>query len=121
MAELVHPGDEYTTPYNYPDPAASASASLPVISLGDDRINILLLGIDRRGGTGWGYRTDTIIIVAVDTSHKTAGPKLTVTNALCSRHPPGLQLAVSQFLEFVLIGADNHVGNGIRQCILHIA
>lgn len=53
--------------------AASASASLPVISLGDDRINILLLGIDRRGGTGWGYRTDTIIIVTVDTSHQTAG------------------------------------------------
>jgi LCP family protein required for cell wall assembly len=51
----------------------SASVSPPVMSLGDDRINILLLGIDRRGGTGWGYRTDTIIIVTLDPSHKTAG------------------------------------------------
>lgn len=51
----------------------SASAPPPVISLGDDRINILLLGIDRRGGTGWGYRTDTIIIVTLDPSNKTAG------------------------------------------------
>jgi len=31
-----------------------------------DRINILLLGIDRRGGEGWGHLTDTIIIVSVD-------------------------------------------------------
>ena len=31
-----------------------------------ERTNILLLGIDRRGGRGWGYRTDTIIIVSVD-------------------------------------------------------
>ncbi len=31
------------------------------------RTNILLLGIDRRGGTGWGHLTDTIIIVSVDT------------------------------------------------------
>lgn len=38
-----------------------------------DRINILLLGIDRRGGQGWGYRTDTIIIVTVDEGHETAG------------------------------------------------
>ncbi len=38
-----------------------------------DRINVLLLGIDRRGQTGWGYRTDTIIIVTVDKTHKTAG------------------------------------------------
>jgi LCP family protein required for cell wall assembly len=51
----------------------SASVSPPVLSLGDDRINILLLGIDRRGGTGWGYRTDTIIILTLDPSHKTAG------------------------------------------------
>lgn len=39
----------------------------------DERINILLLGIDRRGGRGWGYRTDTIIIVTVDLSNKTVG------------------------------------------------
>ena len=39
----------------------------------DERINVLLLGIDRRGGKGWGYRTDTIIIVTVDPVQKTAG------------------------------------------------
>jgi LCP family protein required for cell wall assembly len=39
----------------------------------DNRINVLLLGIDRRGGSGWGYRTDTIIIVTVDPTYKTAG------------------------------------------------
>jgi len=38
-------------------------APLPVEG---ERTNILLLGIDRRGGKGWGYRTDTIIIVSVD-------------------------------------------------------
>ncbi len=43
------------------------------LTLGDDRINVLLLGIDRRGGTGWGYRTDTIIVVTVDPTDKTAG------------------------------------------------
>jgi LCP family protein required for cell wall assembly len=32
-----------------------------------ERTNILLLGIDRRGGKGWGHLTDTIIIVSVDT------------------------------------------------------
>jgi LCP family protein required for cell wall assembly len=45
-----------------PDPSTTA-----------DRINILLVGIDRRGGTGWGYRTDTIIILTVDPVNKTAG------------------------------------------------
>lgn len=43
------------------------------LTLGDDRINVLLLGIDRRGGTGWGYRTDTIIVVTVDLTNKSAG------------------------------------------------
>lgn len=38
-----------------------------------DRINILLLGIDRRKGTSWGHLTDTIIIVTVDRANKTAG------------------------------------------------
>ncbi len=38
-----------------------------------ERINILLLGIDRRGNKGWGYRTDTIIIVTVDPVNGTAG------------------------------------------------
>jgi LCP family protein required for cell wall assembly len=36
-----------------------------------ERINILLLGIDRRGGTGWGHLTDTIIIVSVDAVNNT--------------------------------------------------
>jgi LCP family protein required for cell wall assembly len=38
-----------------------------------ERINVLLVGIDRRGGTGWGYRSDTIIIVTVDPINNTAG------------------------------------------------
>ncbi len=38
-----------------------------------ERINVLLLGIDRRGKRGWGYRTDTIIIVTVDPLNNTAG------------------------------------------------
>ena len=38
-----------------------------------DRVNVLLLGVDRRGGKGWGYRTDTIIIVTVDPLNGTAG------------------------------------------------
>jgi LCP family protein required for cell wall assembly len=50
-----------------------AWASLPTPLPASDRINILLLGIDRRGGTGWGWRTDTIIIVTVDPTNKTAG------------------------------------------------
>jgi LCP family protein required for cell wall assembly len=36
------------------------------------RANLLLLGIDRRGGTDWAYRTDTIIVVTVDPEHKSA-------------------------------------------------
>ena len=40
----------------------------------ENRINILLLGIDRRGNkAGWGYLTDTIIIVTVDLDNNTAG------------------------------------------------
>ncbi|MBN1660760.1 MAG: LCP family protein [Anaerolineae bacterium] len=38
----------------------------------DGRITILLLGIDRRGGNGWGYRTDTIVIVTADLETGTA-------------------------------------------------
>jgi LCP family protein required for cell wall assembly len=52
---------------------ASASTPPQIISQEDERINILLLGIDRRGGSGWGYRTDTIILVTLDTNRKTAG------------------------------------------------
>ena len=43
-------------------------------SLGDGgRTNLLLLGIDRREGTGWAYRTDTIVIVTVDPGSGAAG------------------------------------------------
>ncbi|MGD2206777.1 MAG: LCP family protein [Anaerolineae bacterium] len=45
----------------------------PSLPASTDRINVLLLGIDRRGKSGWGYRTDTIIIVTVDQANKTAG------------------------------------------------
>ncbi|HSJ55740.1 MAG TPA: LCP family protein [Anaerolineae bacterium] len=41
--------------------------------ISEDRINVLLLGIDRRGSSGWGYRTDTIIIVTVDPRSKAVG------------------------------------------------
>lgn len=46
----------------------------PVLSLagGGGRINVLLLGIDRRNGTGWAYRTDTIIIVSLDPATRAA-------------------------------------------------
>jgi LCP family protein required for cell wall assembly len=37
------------------------------------RTNLLLLGIDRREGTGWAYRTDTILIVTVDPGSGAAG------------------------------------------------
>jgi LCP family protein required for cell wall assembly len=50
-----------------------APALPPVPKADEGRINVLLLGIDRRGKTGWGYRTDTIIIVTVDPINKTAG------------------------------------------------
>jgi len=42
-------------------------------SISEEQINVLLLGIDRRGGKGWGYRTDTIIIVTVDPTTKAVG------------------------------------------------
>ncbi len=62
------------------DSLPDMGVSTPVVGAGDmsyvppagpvttegDRTNILLLGIDRRGGTGWGHLTDTIIIVSVD-------------------------------------------------------
>jgi polyisoprenyl-teichoic acid--peptidoglycan teichoic acid transferase len=37
------------------------------------RINLLLLGIDRRNGTGWAYRTDTIIVATADPQTRAAG------------------------------------------------
>ena len=49
-------------------------AAGPVLSLVGEggRVNVLLLGIDRRSGTGWGYRTDTIIVVSLDPATGTA-------------------------------------------------
>jgi LCP family protein required for cell wall assembly len=43
------------------------------LSHGVGRTNILLLGIDRRDGTGWAYRTDTILVVTVDPASRAAG------------------------------------------------
>jgi LCP family protein required for cell wall assembly len=37
-----------------------------------NRINVLLLGIDRRSGTGWVYRTDTIVVVTMDPATRAA-------------------------------------------------
>ncbi len=45
----------------------------PAPLVDDPGINVLLLGIDRRGSKAWGYRTDTIIIVRVDPINNTAG------------------------------------------------
>jgi LCP family protein required for cell wall assembly len=45
-----------------------------LLSFGDGgRTNLLLLGIDRRGGSDWTYRTDTIIVVTADPVHRSAG------------------------------------------------
>jgi LCP family protein required for cell wall assembly len=59
-------------------PVASSSGELayappPPPPVKSDRINVLLLGIDRRGGSGWGWRTDTMILVTVDPTNSTAG------------------------------------------------
>jgi LCP family protein required for cell wall assembly len=45
----------------------------PPVVVESPRINVLLMGIDRRGGRGWGYRSDTMIIVTVDPVNYTAG------------------------------------------------
>lgn len=46
----------------------------PLFASGEgQRTNILLLGIDRPGGTDWAYRTDTIVVVTIAPAHKTAG------------------------------------------------
>ena len=52
---------------SYEPPAAAAEPT------NSTRINILLLGIDRRNSKAWGYRTDTMIIVTVDPDYKTVG------------------------------------------------
>jgi LCP family protein required for cell wall assembly len=53
---------------------APTAAAEPVLLLDENRINVLLLGIDRRGSKNtWGHLTDTIIIITVDPINKTAG------------------------------------------------
>jgi LCP family protein required for cell wall assembly len=39
----------------------------------EGRINLLLVGIDRRNGTGWAYRTDTIMLFTMDPATRAAG------------------------------------------------
>jgi LCP family protein required for cell wall assembly len=59
-----------------PEPGSGVTSYVPPaapLPVAEDRINVLLLGIDRRGGKGWGHLTDTIIIVTVDRTHNTAG------------------------------------------------
>jgi LCP family protein required for cell wall assembly len=59
-----------------PEPDSGVTSYVPPaapLAVAEDRINVLLLGIDRRGGQGWGHLTDTIIIVTVDRTHNTAG------------------------------------------------
>jgi polyisoprenyl-teichoic acid--peptidoglycan teichoic acid transferase len=59
------------TPEIGPAQVPAEVPSAPVLA-NDQGINVLLLGIDRRGGTGWGHLTDTIIIARVDPINKTA-------------------------------------------------
>jgi LCP family protein required for cell wall assembly len=49
--------------------------ALPIFSLPTEgnRINVLLLGIDRRSGTGWAFRTDTIVVVTMEPGTRAAG------------------------------------------------
>ena len=49
-------------------PQAAATPLEPGLlpSGADERFTVLLLGIDRRADGGWGYRTDTIVIVSAD-------------------------------------------------------
>ena len=54
-----------------PDNLEYQPPEAPAIS--SNRINILLLGIDRRSGKSWGHLTDTIIVVTVDPANKTVG------------------------------------------------
>jgi len=87
--EGKEPGQtERTTPVA--DETESLSALPPSGSLGDDRINVLLLGIDRRSGKSWGHLTDTIIVVTVDQANKTVG---------MMSIPRDLQLTISSYGE----------------------
>ncbi|MBN1658452.1 MAG: LCP family protein [Anaerolineae bacterium] len=53
----------------------SVAVDAPRLFLPGDggRTNILLLGVDRRSGDDWTYRTDTIIVVTLDPALHTAG------------------------------------------------
>ncbi len=53
----------YDTP---PTPATPIPGPVPPIPLPPDAVNILLLGSDRRSGTG--YRTDTILLLSIQPS-----------------------------------------------------
>jgi LCP family protein required for cell wall assembly len=72
--QVVEPLPEMGVATPVVEPGAVALEPPPPPPVADDEgLYILLLGIDRRGGTGWGYRTDTMIIVKVDPVNKTAG------------------------------------------------
>ena len=49
------------------------AVSALVLTRDSGRINLLLLGVDRRSGTDWTYRTDTILIATLDPESGTAG------------------------------------------------
>ncbi len=51
---------------------SSVVPGLPYPNLGDGRTNLLLLGIDRRGGTDWAYRADTIMVFGLDPEGRAA-------------------------------------------------
>jgi LCP family protein required for cell wall assembly len=70
--------DEPLPKMGTPDAQGSSNnlpvAPLPAASIQEgNRINILLLGLNRGAPQGWGYLTDTIIIVTIDPANKTAG------------------------------------------------
>jgi polyisoprenyl-teichoic acid--peptidoglycan teichoic acid transferase len=51
------------------------AAAVPALFLAREggRVNLLLVGVDRRSGTGWTYRTDTIMVVTMDPATRAAG------------------------------------------------
>ncbi len=55
--------------------ACLALAAIPATAtpFESGRINLLLMGIDRRKGTDWAYRTDTILVVTLDPESGAAG------------------------------------------------
>jgi len=52
-----------------------AAIAIPAVqsATGGVRTNTLLLGIDRRNGTGWTYRTDTILVFTADPASRQVG------------------------------------------------